>query len=104
MVMNHRVDFRPSLVDRAVDHPFAVGRPALQIERVAGKVELHQIVGGDQFRCPRSRLYVLPWILTIANADVAKRVHYTFVGQYAVCDNEVLQMAQVHEVPPRTKP
>jgi hypothetical protein len=81
------------LLDRAAN----LGR------RFLVQAELHQIVGNDQFRCARSRLEVSIWIFGAANADVAKGIDHAFIGQNAVCNHKVVQIAQFHGQAPATQ-
>ncbi len=83
VVMAHRMDVGPGLVDFAVDHFFAVqaefGRPhRLGIER-----ELDQIGDFGQLRRPMARDEIALRIVRMAHADMAERVQHVFIAEYA---------------------
>src|SRR4051812_7480059 len=93
MVVHHRLDVGPRLVDLAVDEALAHRLARARVERIALEVVLDHVVLGDQLGRERARHEVAAGVAVGACADVAVGVDDAVLGEDAVRAGEIFDEA-----------
>ena len=91
VVMDHRIDLGPRLVDFAVDHPLAVEAEFGRLDRLGIEIELDDVGDFRQFRRAVARDEIALRIARMAHADMAEGVEHFLVGEDAGRDDQLVQ-------------
>ena len=90
VVMAHRVDVGPCLIDAAVDDALAVKRQVGMNGRLRIERELQNIGRLDQLGAARAGEQIAPAVGRMAHADVAEAVEHAFMRDDAVGERELV--------------
>src|SRR6185437_5110235 len=96
MMMDHRMDVGPRLVDFAVNHFFAVQPEFGRAHRLGIERELDQVGDFGQLRRAMARDEIALRIVRMADADMAERVQHFFIAENAGCDDQFVQGVSKH--------